>query len=192
MCIHCRHIIESTQAHPGLHLGYKIIRSPDAGRRPESGEGLAHPITHTFSHNHRPPRITSGLQQHPVARMAAAGRNPGMAIHIHSRMRFHTTTASPGLHPGYNITRSPDAPRRKSPWGEGRRPESGKGHSHPITQTFSHNHRRPRISLRSIRATKTGFKITCGHPENRGLNSPHGPIPAKFRGWRNLLFYGGA
>ncbi len=134
----------TTTAGPGLHPGYNSTRSPDGGRRPESGKDHSHPFTHAFSHNHRRPRITSGLQQHPVARMQAAGRNPGKSTPIQSR------------------------------------------------QHFRNNHRRPRISLRSIRATKTGYKITCGHPANRGLNSPHGPIPAKFRGWRNLLFYGGA
>jgi hypothetical protein len=43
-------------------------------------------------------------------------------------MRFLTTIAGPGFHPGYKITRSPD---------EGRRPESGEVNTHPITPTFS-------------------------------------------------------
>ena len=126
---HSRKRFHTTTAGPGLppkgtsfgaHPGYNSTRSPDGGHRPESGEVNSHSFTKAFSHNHRPPRIAtqgdflrgaSGLQQHPVARMAAEGQNPGKFIHIQSRMRFCTTTAGPGLHPGYKIIRSPDGGR---------------------------------------------------------------------------------
>jgi hypothetical protein len=51
------------------------------------------------------------VQKHPVARMEAAGRNPGWATRIQLRKRFRTTTAHPGFQPGYHNRpqKSPEA-----------------------------------------------------------------------------------